>query len=343
MPERAQHAGVAVVAHRGRGAQALGERGAAEAAQQREPAGPAAVREARGGEREQGRAQDRAVGLRRVRQPAGERRDGVRVADGRQRRLRRGDGVDERGDRAGLAAAHDHPSPSSQAASCAAASSPTMRAGRLAVTGSHRRGGLGVQGRQHGAVAHERAEVGEPREVQVADRVRHEQQHEVARRGDQRGEEREVRALRGVVVGSGRDLGGEPDHQRRLILVAALCGEPRGIGQQQPARLHHGAHHLVVERRRPAERVHEHVEPAMGAPVAHPHRVAMAHVDELELLEALDALAHRGHVHAERRGQRALRGQPLAGGVATRQDVGGEAVEDLVGERRPREFHCSEH
>ena len=93
----------------------------------------------------------------------------------------------------------------------------------------------------------------------------------------------------------------EPREQRGLVVVAALGGQPRGVGEQQPARLDHRAHHLVVERRAAAERVHEHVEPAVGAPVAHPHRVALPDVDEPELLEALDALAHRGDVHAQRR------------------------------------------
>ena len=132
--------------------------------------------------------------------------------------------------------------------------------------------------------------------------------------------------------------------QRGLVGVAALGRQPGGVGEQQPARLHHGAHHLVVERRAAAERVHEHVEPAVGAPVAHPHRVALADVHELELLEALDALAHRGHVHAERGRQRALGREPLAGGVAAGEHVGGEAVEDLVGQRRSVQavFHCSE-
>ena len=39
----------------------------------------------------------------------------------------------------------------------------------------------------------------------------------------------------------------------------------------------------------------------------------------------------------ERRGQRALGGQPLAGRVAAREHVGGEPVEDLVGQARTSE------
>ena len=70
--------------------------------------------------------------------------------------------------------------------------------------------------------------------------------------------------------------------------------------------------------------MHEHVEPAVGAPVAHAHRVAVADLDELELLEPLDALADGGHVHAELRRQRALGRQPLAGRVPAGEDVGGQ-------------------
>jgi hypothetical protein len=70
--ECAQDARVAVVADRGGRAQALGERGVAESAQECEPSRAVALREAGGGEREQRRAQQRSVGLRRESEPGRE-------------------------------------------------------------------------------------------------------------------------------------------------------------------------------------------------------------------------------------------------------------------------------
>ena len=61
---------------------------------------------------------------------------------------------------------------------------------------------------------------------------------------------------------------------------ARSAASARGLGQQQPARLEHRAHERVVERAAAAERVHEHVEPAVRPPVAHAHRVAVADLDE---------------------------------------------------------------
>ena len=83
------------------------------------------------------------------------------------------------------------------------------------------------------------------------------------------------------------------------------------------------------------DQVDEHVRPAVQAPVAHAHGVAVAHLDEPELLEALHALADRGHVDAELGGQRALRRQPLAGGVAA-----GERRRRRAGGRPGRGARC---
>jgi hypothetical protein len=53
--------------------------------------------------------------------------------------------------------------------------------------------------------------------------------------------------------------------------------------------------------------VGDDVQAARGAPVGHAHGVAVAHVDEVQLLEALDRLADRRRVEAVLAGQRALR------------------------------------
>ena len=136
-----------------------------------------------------------------------------------------------------------------------------------------------------------------------------------------------------VVVARGRELPGERGQQRRLRLRAPRGRQPARLREQQPPRLHHRAHHLDVERPGPCDQVHEHVGAAVQPPVEHPHRVAVADLDEPELLEALHALADGGHVDAELCRQRALRRQPLARGEAAREHVGDEPVEDLVGQR----------
>ena len=207
------------------------------------------------------------------------------------------------------------------------------------------RGGVGVAGVDRGrggvverlqlaAVAHERAEVGQPGEVEVADRVGDQQQHEVPRRLDQRGEEREVHALGGLVAVRGADLAA------RRISVSAWASSRRAaasrgrLREQQPARLHHRAQHLAVLLQPAAERVHQHVQPAVGAPVADPHRVAVTDLDQVHLLEPLDALADGRHVDAELGREGALRGQPLARRVPAGEHVGGELSEARC-RRRP--------
>ncbi len=77
----------------------------------------------------------------------------------------------------------------------------------------------------------------------------------------------------------------------------------------------------------------EQVEPAVGAPVAHARRAAVADLDEARLLEALERLADGVAVHGERLGEQALGGQRVAGGVAPTEDRGAELVEDGLGDR----------
>ena len=136
----------------------------------------------------------------------------------------------------------------------------------------------------------------------------------------------------------------------RLLTAAALRGEPGGLGQHQPPRLEQRGQRSGVEAAGAEEHVGDHVEAAVRAPVAHAHGVAVAHLDEPQLLEPLDGLAHRGHVHPQLGRERALGRQLLARRVAPRQQLLAEDAEDLVGDesalnglghRRPV-YRCSE-
>ena len=146
-----------------------------------------------------------------------------------------------------------------------------------------------------------------------------------------------------ATVAGAAQLAGEPLEQRRLLAGPPLGRERAALGQQQPAGLEDLAHERRIEPAAARHRVDEHVEPALRAPVADAHAVAVARLDEPQLLEPLDALAHRREVHAELGRERALRRQPLAGGVAAGEDVGHEPAEDLLGERSARNLLHHRH
>ena len=110
--------------------------------------------------------------------------------------------------------------------------------------------------------------------------------------------------------------------------AAALGGQPRGLGEQQPPRLEQRA----GQRRVDGDRVGEDVEAGVRTPVLHPHRIAVLDVDQPQLLQALDALAQRGHVDAEVRGKGALRREAVARRVAAIEHGGDELAEDLLGQ-----------
>ena len=118
----------------------------------------------------------------------------------------------------------------------------------------------------------------------------------------------------------------------RLLVAAALGGQAGELGEHQRARLEHVAQHAGVEPAGAEQQVGDHVEPAVLAPVAHAHRVAVADVDQAHLLEPLERLAQRAHRHAEVGGQRALGGELLAGLVAPAEERLEQRGEDLVGD-----------
>ena len=82
----------------------------------------------------------------------------------------------------------------------------------------------------------------------------------------------------------------------------------------------------------------EDVEAAGRAPVRDAHGVAVADLDEAELLEPLDRLADAGHVDAERGGERALRRQLLPREVAVGQQRLEQRREDAVGDQPGKVF-----
>src|ERR1700738_4099212 len=94
-----------------------------------------------------------------------------------------------------------------------------------------------------------------------------------------------------------------------------LARQPGGLAQHQATGLEDVTEHADVEPAGAEQQVGDHVEAPVLAPIAHAHRVAVAHLDETHLLEPLERLAHDGHRHAEVGGQRALAGQLLAGRV----------------------------
>jgi hypothetical protein len=100
-----------------------------------------------------------------------------------------------------------------------------------------------------------------------------------------------------------RDVAAE--HQQLI----EQCGRHDGRVAQQ--RLDH------LQRRRRGERLHE------GA-------LAVAHLDQLEELEALERLAHHLAIHLERVGELALVRQSAAGGNRAGQDLRAELLEDAV-------------
>ena len=94
-------------------------------------------------------------------------------------------------------------------------------------------------------------------------------------------------------------------------------GEPRDVDADPAARLDDRAQQLGPGAAVAGERhVREQVEPAVGAPVAHARRAAVADLDEPGLLEALERLADGVAVHGERLGEQALGRQRVAGRVA---------------------------
>ena len=113
-----------------------------------------------------------------------------------------------------------------------------------------------------------------------------------------------------------------------LLLAATGRRQTGGLGEQQPARLEQRAHDVLVD----AAQQRKRVEPAGAPPVAHAHRVAVAHLDEPQLLEPLDRLADRRDVDVQVGRERPLRRQPLAGLVLPAEDRLAEAGEDLVGD-----------
>jgi hypothetical protein len=135
-------------------------------------------------------------------------------------------------------------------------------------------------------------------------------------------------------VGGGRDPPGERVQLRRLTFAAPPGRESRRLGQHQTPRLEQRGHRRPVHAAGGEQEMGGHVQPTVGAPVAHPHRVAVAHLHQAELLEALHGLAYRGHVHAEVSGEGPLGRQLLAGRVVPREYLGAEALEHLVGDQR---------
>ena len=127
---------------------------------------------------------------------------------------------------------------------------------------------------------------------------------------------------------------------RGLLVGAALGRQPRRLDQQQPARLE--------QRRLTVLRVHaaqhrQRLEPAGAAPVEHARGVAVADLDQPQLLEPPQRLADRGHVDVEIGGERPLRRQPLARGVAAGEDRLAQLGEHEIGNRGAgdRRGHCS--
>jgi hypothetical protein len=86
--------------------------------------------------------------------------------------------------------------------------------------------------------------------------------------------------------------------------------------------------------------VGQDVERAVGAPVAHPRRVAVAGLHDAHLLQALERLAQRLQRDPEVGGQLALAGELLAGGVAAGdhglEEIGEDALGGVLNSRHAR-------
>jgi hypothetical protein len=177
----------------------------------------------------------------------------------------------------------------------------------------------------------------------VPDRVHDERQDQVPARLDDRGVEGPVERLRGLrVVGFGDPRGGLPQ-VIGLFVGATRRGEPGRLAEHQRTRLHQVLQRAVVEPAGAEQQVRQDVEAARGAPVGDAHRIAVPDLDQPQLLEPLHGLADRRHVHAQVAGERALRGQLLAGLVGAAEDALGQPPEDVIGDEHTTSLpNCSE-
>jgi hypothetical protein len=181
-------------------------------------------------------------------------------------------------------------------------------------------------------IGDDRVEQVRAREVDLADRVHHEHEHDVAGRLGELRVEGEVERLGGTPIRGPADLGRDLDQLVRLLLAPTGGRKARDLDPHEPPRLHEVGEGGLVQATGAEEHVGDDVETPLRAPVAHPHRVAVTHLDQPELLEPLDGLAHRRHVHVEVRGEPPLRRQLLPGRVAPREDVLAQPGEDLIGD-----------
>src|SRR5207245_7081490 len=81
----------------------------------------------------------------------------------------------------------------------------------------------------------------------------------------------------------------------------------------------------------------ERVQAARAPPVENARRVAVAHLDQAQLLEPAERLAHGCHVDLELSRERPLRGQPVAGCIAVAENRLAQLPKDVIGYGHPRD------
>ena len=116
------------------------------------------------------------------------------------------------------------------------------------------------------------------------------------------------------VLAGERDRVSQLEQPRGLLVGAALGGQPRGLDQQQSPRPEQVAHDRVSSA---LPRIDERLEPAGAPPVEHARRLAVADLDEAQLLES--ASGPRGRTPCSPRGRRRA---PAATAASHRADSG---------------------
>jgi hypothetical protein len=114
-----------------------------------------------------------------------------------------------------------------------------------------------------------------------------------------------------------------------------LCAQPGHVGGDRGPHLER--RQPVAGRVRPGVRVlgqqREHVQAGAAPEVEHLSAAALRDLDQPDLREPLERLAHDVPVHAEDLRQRPLGRQARAGRVALLHDLRDELLEDLIGQR----------